>query len=342
MHRFVANELILQLSLEPCGPVPIKTGEQKRSTDPSLPDMCFVRTMHRFGDRGLVPTIYLPGSSLKGPIRAYCERVGLSAHKAAAAEAGRPSWRLACVSVSREGVSDFPYCGEQFKDQQEPSGEGEAVTSQDGRSRYRESCMTCQIFGNTALAAHLSIDDAYPADVAGIQTDVRTNVAIDRVLGSAVGPFEMEVVVGGRFVFSLRLWNFSWAHLGLLSLALEAFNSDELLIGSGKSRGLGRVRVQVEHMTLRTSPLLADHQGQVADITAKRDGKLIYAEYLPEPLQRPTIQAWTVPEGRLEQTFLGWQVTGDRQLWHNLRSHAQHQFQRLVAALLGGLAHGGT
>jgi len=330
MHRFVANELILDLTLKPQGPLLIKAGEQKGSTDPSLPDMCFVRTLHRFGDAEPVPTVYLPGSSLKGPVRAYCERVGLT--KQVEAGGGQFSWRLACVSVSskNEGDPEFPYCGKQFTDQGEGHDEGDA------RERYRGSCMTCQIFGNTALAAHISIDDAYPTDPSAVVTDTRTGVAIDRVLGSvAVGPFDMEVVVDGAFQFSLRLWNFSWAHLGLLSLAIDAFNSEELLLGSGKSRGLGRVAVEIEHMKLRASPPLVDGQNCVGDITVKKNGEHVYGAYLSEPLKNAGVESWVVGREHMTRAHLRWEISGDKELWDSLRSHAQQQFQR-VAGALGG------
>ncbi len=61
MHKRLLNEAILSIAIEPHGPILIKAGD--KGADPTLPDMEFVRTNG---------TPYLPGSSLKGVIRAHC------------------------------------------------------------------------------------------------------------------------------------------------------------------------------------------------------------------------------------------------------------------------------
>ncbi len=71
MHKRLVNELRLDFSIAPQGPLLIKSG-QEAGADPTLLDMNFVRTTH--GSLGR--TVYLPGSSLKGAIRSYCEKIG--------------------------------------------------------------------------------------------------------------------------------------------------------------------------------------------------------------------------------------------------------------------------
>ena len=68
MHKRFVNHCTIELSLTPQGPVLIKSG--KEGADPTKPDMEFVETFHAGGH-----SIYFPGSSLKGAIRAHAERI---------------------------------------------------------------------------------------------------------------------------------------------------------------------------------------------------------------------------------------------------------------------------
>ena len=68
MHKRFVNHCTIDLTLIPCGPILIKSG--KEGADPTKPDMEFVETYHAGGR-----SIYLPGSSLKGALRAHAERI---------------------------------------------------------------------------------------------------------------------------------------------------------------------------------------------------------------------------------------------------------------------------
>jgi len=68
MHKRLVNHCTITLTLVPDGPILIKSGQE--GADPTKPDMEFVETYHAGGR-----TIYLPGSSLKGAIRAHAERI---------------------------------------------------------------------------------------------------------------------------------------------------------------------------------------------------------------------------------------------------------------------------
>ena len=68
MHKRFVNHCTIDLTLIPDGPILIKSG--KEGADPTKPDMEFVETYHAGGK-----SIYLPGSSLKGAIRAHAERI---------------------------------------------------------------------------------------------------------------------------------------------------------------------------------------------------------------------------------------------------------------------------
>ena len=221
MHKRLLNEATIELVIEPDGPILIKSGAE--GADPTRPDMEFVRTW-----RNGAHTIYLPGSSLKGMLRAHCERIVRSI----------ADDRAACNPVdTRSG------CGhKKFKSTKRP----------DGIEAYSQSCFICQIFGNTVLAARLRTADAYPDDPKQVRTEQRDGVAIDRVFGAvAVGPFQMEVATSGQFRTKLQLQNFTLAQLGLVALALRDLSLGRVAIGFGKSRGLGRVKVSFEQMSIR-------------------------------------------------------------------------------------------
>jgi len=214
MHKRRLNEWTLHLLIEPDGPILIKSGTES-GADPTLAAMNFVRTRHpTTGER----TIYLPGSSLKGAIRSHAERIIRTVHG--------DDDRVCCDPLSKRNS-----CGTRYKD------------IQDTDAQYKALCLACRIFGHTVQAGHLITADAYPATPMDI-LPVRHNVAIDRLSGGvAVGPFDMEVALEGQFETRLTLINFERWQVGLLALTLRDMAEGRLLLGYGKSRGLGRVKV---------------------------------------------------------------------------------------------------
>lgn len=218
MHKRLINEMVLELTIKPVGPILIKAGDT--GADPTRPDMEFVRT---WKDGRQV--VYLPGPSLKGVLRAHCERIARTIEG--------EGQHLACDPI-REPCSD-----QLEKD----------VT---GAKAHKQSCFICQIFGNTSMAGHLRTADAYPVDPEAVRVEERDGVAIDRVFGSvAVGPFQLEVVTEGQFKTHLHLKNFSLAQLGLLALALRDLKLGRVRVGFGKSRGLGQVTLTFDDLILR-------------------------------------------------------------------------------------------
>jgi len=217
MHKQLFNEAIIKLIISPVGPILIKAGEGE--ADPTSPDMSFVRTV--YGGREMV---YLPGSSLKGVLRAHSERLARTVQ-------GKRG--LAC-----DPLDDRHACAQRLEKEWS------------GAQKYKESCFLCQLFGNTSLSSHFRIADAHP--ISEYRTEERNGVAIDRVFGSvAVGPFNYETVTAGAFETTLYVKNFTLAQLGLLALALRDLSAGRVRLGFAKSRGLGVVTSQVEALTLR-------------------------------------------------------------------------------------------
>ncbi|AEN73085.1 protein of unknown function DUF324 [Rhodothermus marinus SG0.5JP17-172] len=206
MHRRLWNTFKLTFELEPRAPLLVKSG--MLSPNPALPDMQFVRTQTPEGEK-----LFIPGSSLKGTFRSFTEKVLRTANG-----------RWACDPFSDSA------CGRQLR------------SEEDTTAVYRRSCNACKIYGNTRLRGRLSFTDALPEGE--VVTETRYGVAISRLTNAAVGPFDIEVLVQGRFAGALVLQNFEVWQLGLLTLTLQAINDGLVRIGFGKNRGFGEVRIR--------------------------------------------------------------------------------------------------
>ncbi|MBC5796856.1 MAG: RAMP superfamily CRISPR-associated protein [Sphaerospermopsis sp.] len=212
MHKKFVNHCTIDLTIIPDGPILIKSG--KEGADPTKPDMEFVETYHAGGR-----TIYLPGSSLKGAIRAHAERI--------------------VRTVGGDNNTQKLWASDPMKGDYLPK-------NLSSHEIYKQSSFTDQMFGNTSIASRLRIEDAYPEKSKPVRTEERNGVAIDRVFGSvAVGPFNYQVCTAGEFKTKLHLKNFTLAQLGLIGLVLRDLNDGWFGLGFAKSRGLGTVEVKL-------------------------------------------------------------------------------------------------
>ncbi|EKQ67355.1 putative RAMP superfamily protein probably involved in DNA repair [Leptolyngbyaceae cyanobacterium JSC-12] len=227
MHKRFVNHCTIDLVISPCGPILIKSG--KEGADPTKPDMEFVETYHQGGR-----SIYLPGSSLKGAIRAHAERIVRT---------------VGSDKLSSNGVwandplnDDYDYLKDEHdKKKKLPSN-----------LLYQKSSFTDQLFGNTSVASRIRIEDAHPSNPKQIRLEERNGVAIDRVFGSvAVGPFNYQVCTTGEFKTKIHLKNFTLAQLGLIGLVLRDLNDGWFGLGFAKSRGMGTVTVQFNSATVQ-------------------------------------------------------------------------------------------
>lgn len=217
MHKKFVNNCTINLTLIPDGPILIKSGRE--GADPTKPDMEFVETYHAGGR-----SIYLPGSSLKGAIRAHSERI------------------VRTVGSERYNSQkpNNPWANDPLNDKYD------YLKDKSTHDIYKLSSFTDQMFGNTSIASRVRIEDAYPIDSKQIKVEERNGVAIDRVFGSvAVGPFNYQVCTAGEFRTKIHLKNFSLAQLGLIGLVLRDLNDGWFGLGFAKSRGLGTVQVNL-------------------------------------------------------------------------------------------------
>lgn len=237
MHKRLVNHCTIDLTLIPDGPILIKSGQE--GADPTKPDMEFVETYHRTGR-----TIYLPGSSLKGAIRAHAERI-VRTVGGETRNANQPVW------TPKDPLDKKAY---EYLDNY-------TVTS----DIYRDSCFVSQLFGNTSIASRLRIEDAYP--MGEVKLEERNGVAIDRVFGSvAVGPFNYQVCTKGEFKTKIHLKNFTLAQLGLLGLVLRDLDDGWFGLGFAKSRGLGTVAIQYEQAKVQYPGCILDDAKQIQQL----------------------------------------------------------------------------
>jgi len=224
MHGRLYNELSLEIAIMPQTPLLIKSG-QKASIDPALPDMQFVRTRRRLPNGEVSEVVYIPGSSLRGVIRAHAERLLRTLDE-----------KHACYVVE---AKKFCLRQKELKEDKEPANHP-----------YKESCYACKLFGNTEIASRVQMSDLHPA--VDPLRESRFGVAIDRITGAvAVGPFDLEVVTDARFEGRIVLRNFTVGQLGLLGAALLDIADGLVALGHAKSRGLGRVCIEFTRAEFR-------------------------------------------------------------------------------------------
>ncbi|MBI4859003.1 MAG: hypothetical protein HY815_01830 [Candidatus Riflebacteria bacterium] len=229
MFRALHNQARLVLKIRPVSPVLIKSAGS--GLDPTRPEMEFV-TIHT--ELGRVE--YLPGSTLKGVMRSFTERLLLGLGK------------KVCDPLEKKSL-----CAER-----------------EHRS-YSRQCDVCKLFGSPNLAGRLRVVDGLPwrvdapdeerqAGRAELKREIRANVAIDRASGasSSKGLFDMDVLVGGALYPELSLRNYQLWQLALTWLALKELDTGFLQIGGGKSRGLGRVSCEVTLLEIRQIGSLAN------------------------------------------------------------------------------------
>ena len=235
MHKRIVNQAIIELVISPVGPLLIKASDQ--GADPTKPDMEFVETYHAGGR-----SVYLPGSSLKGALRAHCERI------------------VRTLGGDRPSDGSLWTC-DPLK-QNAPCRKLQDRHKENTAAIYRDSCTICKIFGSTDISAHARISDAYPIDSTKIQREERNGVAIDRVFGSvAVGPFNFEVITAGEFTTKITVKNFTTAQLALIALAIRDFDDQRVSIGFAKSRGLGQVNMKVKQVAIHYPTAIVEGDG---------------------------------------------------------------------------------
>ncbi|KAB8316799.1 CRISPR-associated protein [Tolypothrix campylonemoides VB511288] len=268
MHKRFVNHCTIDITLIPDGPILIKSG--KEGADPTKPDMEFVETYHAGGR-----SIYLPGSSLKGAIRAHAERI------------------VRTVGRDKRDANhlDTLWANDPLNDKYD------YLQNKSASDIYKLSCFTDQMFGNTSIASRVRIEDAYPNKSQPLKIEERNGVAIDRVFGSvAVGPFNYQVCTAGEFRTKIHLKNFTLAQLGLIGLVLRDLDDSWFGLGFAKSRGLGTVEVKLNQAVVQyPGCILSEDKQQICAISSEKKWSKTFLLGAGEFLEPQEAQLYNFP-----------------------------------------------
>lgn len=255
MLKKMFNEACFTLTITTSGPVLVRSGHATLSG----PDMTPVRTF-----RNNDWQVYLPGSSLKGVFRNHLEKLCRTL-KPEPMVVCNPFWMLKDKAQNNGGqltCPDYPEvsCGDKFerrskedfnKDNRTWRHQKETITSE---MAYSQSCPICRLFGSTEFIGRVSINDAYLVnDSDNKRTEERDGVGIDRLSGGSFGGalFNLQTVSSQvQFKTEIHLRNFEVWQLGMLLVTVQDMADGLMRVGSGKSRGLGKVTGSVDEVVI--------------------------------------------------------------------------------------------
>jgi len=236
MLKKLANEAFCTLRITTTGPLLVKSGHASISG----PDMTPVLTF-----RNGKQEVFIPGSSLKGVFRSHLEKIICSM---------KPGVVCYPFEGNEEKSADFEQrqrdyrdsCGGMFNQYSKKGDEQRKLLEERTDLVYKASCPACRLFGSTGFIGRIAISDAYLAS--SEIKEQRDGVGIDRLTGGAShgAKFELEVVsTGVVFETDIHLRNFEIWQLGMLFVVLQDLEDELIHIGSGRSRGLGKVTASI-------------------------------------------------------------------------------------------------
>jgi CRISPR-associated RAMP protein (TIGR02581 family) len=228
MFKTAHNMMKLKVKITPQTPLLVASG---KTFDVTRPDMEFIRVKTKEGE-----TVYVPGSSIKGVLRAGMEAI-----------LGESNKKICSASEKM--------CHELHQDKR------------DSRKKvpYKFHCPVCRMFGSGDLASRLEISDVFPFDLDDSNEDKktkmenmeqmitsRTGIKIDRKTGKTKGGalFEYEILGGGELFGEFIFTNYELYQPGLLFTLFSLSNEGFLRYGHSKSRGLGVLNFEVESMKI--------------------------------------------------------------------------------------------
>ena len=209
---------------------------------------------------------FIPGSSIKGAVRALAERILRTWNKRPALWACDP-FADPCVSADRK---------EQVLREAEAQAENPAKAEQIFSQKVWEvSCTACRLFGSPWFAGRVAFKDVFllNGDELPSVTQIRDGVGIDRDLGAArTGvKYDFEVVVpGARFGLEILAENLEDWELGFLLTVLRFWEEGGLALGGKVTRGPGWGKLMGLQLQRVDSNTLFDYllQGQEASVKA--------------------------------------------------------------------------
>ncbi|MCA9742059.1 hypothetical protein KC734_10995 [candidate division KSB1 bacterium] len=212
---------------------------------------------------------YLPGSSLKGALRAAVERIAPNLKATACGlfleDAEQETNTIKCMTPQKKGgLGDVYRELEKALGQPYDTHRAKLTTLINGQADMPETktiqeehllmalaanlCDACKAFGSPFMASPVYFHDAPVNEDSWIGlTQVRDGVGIDRDSGRAVDriKYDYEIVPPDTvFDFSLTVESGDGKTLGLVALALHELKNGNIPLGGIRTRGLGRCDLQ--------------------------------------------------------------------------------------------------
>ena len=246
MLKKLVNEAYCRVRITTTGPLLVRSGQATISG----PDMTPVLSV-RNGKR----EIFLPGSSLKGVFRSHIEKVVCSLKQQAVCYPFTPQDKQEEERYKLQG-DHRKSCGGLFNDLAKQGDEMRKKLEDRTDLVYKASCPACRLFGSTGFIGRIAISDAHLVSEKQ-QTELRDGVGIDRLTGGAShgAKFELQVVsTGMEFETDIHIRNFEVWQLGMLFVVMQDLQDGLIHIGSGRSRGLGKVTARISEASYNRLP----------------------------------------------------------------------------------------
>lgn len=189
----------------------------------------------------------LPGSSVRGVLRAQAERIARTV--SARTAGGLAAFAAACAACDpfRTRAGDehevLRACSAVAEAKERKAGDDLDVDLYFDQEA-KERCLACALFGSTRQGSRLWIADALHAGSPSFR--LRDFVAIDRFTGGALdgAKFDALPLYSPVFRVELLLWEPAEWELGALALALRDLHDGLATLGAHGSRGFGRAKVR--------------------------------------------------------------------------------------------------
>lgn len=203
----------------------------------------------------------IPGASFKGALRSRLESFlrgidpSLAANPTLEAESSIPakSIRDSNNRIFRRGLEQIKQdIEEELKNDPEKQFKMDKKLTKIIIDILKHEDLTSHLFGSPWLASKFQVRDLMVlSDYWFGQYQERDGVAIDRDTETAADGklYDFQVVPAGTpFKFKAVVENAEDWELGLLMIGLHQFETEQIPLGGGRSRGLGVVKLEVEEM----------------------------------------------------------------------------------------------
>lgn len=227
MFQTFKNRLELQGTLKTITALRISQG---RSTEPIGSDLPVVKDA--------LGKPFIPGASFKGALRSRLESFLRGVDPTLAEDPNQ--------LVSSDRMTRIREIKDEIEKRQDKINKDEELTKQ----LLAQTDLTSQLFGSPWIASKFQVRDlTVNTETWFGQYQERDGVSIDRDTETAADGrlYDFQVVPAGtEFAFRAVVENAEEIELGLLMIGLHQFETEQIPLGGGRSRGLGVVRLLID------------------------------------------------------------------------------------------------